>query len=138
MEKQTYKTKSGEITFDKEAIVIKDNTKKHYWNFLVIYMCSTFYGVISILRYQKTGDEFLLWSGLVIVILSVVILLIMKCFISTKSEVKRTEIISIVLKQRLNNKFLELKLKGNKIRRVNQIDTIYDELNEYINSYFKR
>ncbi len=135
MEKQSYKIKNGEISFDKESIVIKDNAKKQYWYLIVLSILWIFYGVISILRYQKTGDNFLLWTGLIIGIAHLVVL-IMTLFKSTKAEFNRTEIISIQLKQRLNNKFLELKLTGNKIRRVNQIDNIYDELNNYIaNSY---
>ncbi len=136
MEKQTYKIKNGEITFDEKSIVIKDDAKKQYRTFVFIYMCGILYGVVSILRYQKTGDALLLWLGLAIVIVNIVVL-IMASFKSTMSEIQRIDIVSIRLKQKLYNKFLEIKLKDNKIRRVNQINDVYHELKAYIATHFE-
>ena len=58
-------------------------------------------------------------------------------FRSTKSEVRKSEILSLELKERMGNKFLDIKLAGNKIRRVSQIDSIYDELEAYIEVNFR-
>lgn len=136
MEKQIYKIKNSEITFDNESIVIKDDAKKLYWIFIAKSILWIVYAITSILRYQKTGDKFLLWTGLIFGI-GFFVILIRTLFKSTKSEIKKSEIISIQLKHRLSNKFLELKLTGNKIRRVTQIDSIYDELDAYIKTNFK-
>ncbi len=53
------------------------------------------------------------------------------------SEIQRTDIVSIRLKQKLYNKFLEIKLKDNKIRRVNQINNVYHEFKAYIATHFE-
>ncbi len=136
MEQQTYKIKKkGEITFNKETIVIKDNEKKHSLFLKVNSALWIFYGITSILRYQKTGDEFLLWSGLLIGI-GHLILFFLFLFRSTKDKIPKDEIVAIHLKQKLGNKFLEINLKGNKKRIVRHIDSVYDELNDYIKTNF--
>ncbi len=135
MEQQTYKIKKGEITFNKEAIIIKDKEKKYSLFLKVNSALWIFYGIISVLRYQKTGDEFLLWSGLLIGI-GHLILFFLFLFRSTKDKIQRDEIVGIHLKQKLGDKFLEIKLKGNKKRIVYHIDSVYYELNDYIKANF--
>ena len=136
MQQQTYKIKNGEITLDEDKIVIQDNAKKQNRWRIISSSGWTFFGIMSILRYLNTGDQFLLWSGLFIGIGHLVILGFM-LFRSSKSEVFKDEITSIELKQRMGNRFLDIKLKGNKIRRVNQVDNICDELQTYIDTNFK-
>jgi len=133
---QTYNIKNGEISFDDEKIVIKDDAKKQFRLRLFSSIMWTFYGLFSVLRSMKTGDQFLLWTGLLIGIAHFVILMF-TLFRSTKSEVRKSEILSLELKERMGNKFLDIKLAGNKIRRVSQIDSIYDELEAYIEVNFR-
>ncbi len=135
MEQQTYKIKKGEITFNKENIIIKDNEKKYFLFLTVNSVFCISYGIISVLRYQKIGDEFLLWSVLVIGI-GHLILFFLFLFRSTKDKIPKDEIVAIHLKQKLGNKFLEIKLKGNKKRIVRHIDSVYYELNDYIKANF--
>ncbi|MGZ2369245.1 hypothetical protein ACXR6G_05635 [Ancylomarina sp. YFZ004] len=134
--KQIYKLKNGEISFDDEGIIILDNAKKQYWLRVFTSSLWTFYGIMSVLRFMKTGDQFLLWTGLFIGIGHFVIL-ILTFFRSTKNEIKIANIKSLELKQRFGNNFLDIKLVGNKIRRVNQIDIINHELKQYIETNFK-
>lgn len=134
--KQTYKLKNGEISFDDEGISILDNAKRQYRLQVFSSGIWTFYGIVSVLRFMKTGDQFLLWTGLVIGIAHFTIL-ILTCFRTTKNEIKMDDIKSLELKQRFGNNFLDIKLVGNKVRRVNQIDIINHELKQYIETNFK-
>ncbi|OHX64888.1 hypothetical protein [Flammeovirga pacifica] len=134
--KQTFKLKNGEISFDKEGISIIDNAKKQYSFRIFSSILWTFYGIISFLRFMKTGDQFLLWTGLFIGT-SYFIILIITLFRSTKNNIKTHEIESLAIKQRFGNKFLDINLVGKKVRRVNQIDSINHELKEYIDLNFK-
>lgn len=134
--KQTYKLKNGEISFDDEGIIILDNAKKQYRVRVLSSTLWTFYGISSVLRYMKTGDQFLLWTGLFIGIAHFTIL-ILTFFRSTKNEIKMDDIKSLELKQRFGSNFLDIKLVGNKVRRVNQIDIINHELKQYIETNFK-
>jgi len=134
--KQTYKLKNGEISFDENGIVIIDNARKQYRLRVFSSSLWSFYGIISVLRYFKTGDQFLLWTGLFIGI-GHFVLLISSFFRITKNEIKKSEIRSLELKQRFGNNFLDIKLVGNKIRRVSQIDIINHELKHYIETNFK-
>ncbi len=134
--KQTYKLKNGNISFDKDGITILDNAKKQYRLRVFSSSLWTFYGITSVLRFVKTGDQFLLWTGLFIGIAHFVIL-ILTYFRTTKNKIKMDEIKSMELKQRFGNDFLDIKLVGNKVRRVNQIGIINHELKEYIETNFK-
>lgn len=134
--KQTYKIKNGEISFDDEGITILDTAKKQYRLRVFSSSLWTFYGIMSILRYTKTNDQFLLWTGLAIGI-GHFIILILSLFRSTKNEIKLDDIKSLELKQRFGNNFLDIKLLGNKTRRVDQIDIINHELKQYIETNFK-
>jgi len=134
--KQTYKLKNGEISFDENGIVIIDNARKQYRLRVFSSSLWTFYCIMSVLRYFKTGDQFLLWTGLFIGI-GHFVLLISSFFRTTKNEIKKSEIRSLELKQRFGNNFLDIKLVGNKIRRVSQIDIINHELKHYIETNFK-
>jgi hypothetical protein len=63
---QTFKLKKGEILFDRDKIIISDDAVKQKRQTLLTSSLWTFFGTISVLRYLKTGDKFLLWSGLLI------------------------------------------------------------------------
>ena len=63
---QTFKLKKGEILFDSDKILIIDEAIKQRQIRLLTSGMWTVYGILSVLRYLKTGDEFLLWTGLII------------------------------------------------------------------------
>ncbi|NUO02958.1 MAG: hypothetical protein HUU01_20305 [Saprospiraceae bacterium] len=132
---QTFKLKNGEILLGKDKVVIVDDAKKQYRTRLISSGVWTFFGILSVLRYQQTGDQFLLWSGLIIGIGHLVILLL-ALFRTTKSEIQLNEILSMQINQQFGNKYLDIKLSGNKIRRVNQIDSIEQEVKAYIADKF--
>jgi hypothetical protein len=107
---QNYKIKNGEIIFDEKKIVISDNSKKQIRMLLFSSSSWTFYGILSILRYIKTGDQFLLWTGLFIGIAHFATLLL-TLRRTSKSQIENNEVLSMVLKQRFGNAFLDIKLK---------------------------
>lgn len=129
---QTFKIKKGEISFESDGIKISDSSKKQNRFQLFSSGMWTIYGTFSILRYLKTGDQFLLWTGLFIGIAHFVIF-ILSLFRSNQSNILFGDIKSIKLKQRFSNKFLDIRLKNNRLRRVSGVDN-YDELEDYIKS----
>jgi len=132
---QTFKLKNGEILLGQDKIVITDDAKKQYRTRLISSGVWTLFGILSVMRYQKTGDQFLLWSGLIIGTGHLIILLL-ALFRTTKSEIPLNEILSMQVNQQFGNKYLDIKLSGNKIRRVNQIESIEQEVKGYIANKF--
>ncbi len=130
MEK-TFKLKKGEISFESSGVKISDNSKKQNLLRLLSSGMWTIYGTSSVLRYLKTGDQFLLWTGLFIGITHLV-LFILNLFRSNKSEILFDDIKSIKVREKFSNKFLDIKLKNNRLRRVNGVHNS-QELGEYIN-----
>ncbi|HKM45282.1 MAG TPA: hypothetical protein VJY12_07475, partial [Dysgonamonadaceae bacterium] len=63
---QTFKLIKGEISFDRDKIIIVDDAKKQKRLTLTSSIMWTIFWIFSVLRYLKTGDQFLLWTGLVI------------------------------------------------------------------------
>jgi len=134
--KQTFTLKKGNISFDKDTITITDNAKKQHRISLFSSSAWTLYGIISVVRFAQTGNQFLLWTGLAIGIANIVAL-IMMLFRTSKSEIRKSEIVSMEIKQRLGNKFLNIHLEGNKQRRVAHIDDIEAELKQCIATYLE-
>ena len=126
----TFKLKKGEIYFEIDKIKISDNSRKHKINQLLSSGIWTIFGTISVLRYMKTGDQFLLWTGLFIGIAHFVIF-ILNLLRSNQSEVLLDDITSIKITRRFNKEFLDIKLKNNKLRRVIGIENSL-EIEEYI------
>ena len=131
---QNYKIKNGEITFDEMRIVISDNARRDIRILLFSSGIWVFYGSMSVLRYLKTSDQFLLWSGLLIGIAHFVIL-ILTLRRTSKSQIENGEVQSIVLKQRLGNAFLDIKLKNGKLRRVTLVGKVSQEIKNRIKSF---
>ena len=131
---QNYKIKNGEITFDEKRIVISDNAKRDIRILLFSSGIWVFYGAMSVLRFLKTSDQFLLWSGLLIGIAHFVIL-ILTLRRTSKSQIENGEVQSIVLKQRLGNAFLDIKLKNGKLRRVTLVGKVSQEIKNRVKSY---
>ena len=128
--KQTFHLERGDLKFEEDKITITDNAQKKRRYTLFTSGLWTLYGVLSVFRYLKTGDEFLLWTGLLIG-LGHSIVIVGTLFRSVQGEIDLKEVKSIKIRQRFNNEFLDIKLKNNMIRRVSQIDKM-GELKEYI------
>lgn len=132
---QTFKLKKGEISFETDKVRISDNSKKLNSIQLFTSAVWTIYGTISVLRYMKTGDQFLLWTGLFIGI-SHFIIFILSILRSNQNEISFDDIKSIAVKRRFSNGYLDIRLKNNRLRRVNGIENT-KELEEYIKSNLK-
>ena len=91
---QTFKLKKGEILFDEDKIIIKDDAKKQKRLTLLSSSMWTIYGTLSVLRYFKTGDQFLLWTGLFIGIAHFVVFILNLCR-TVKSEIPFDDIKSL-------------------------------------------
>ena len=132
----TFKLKKGEIYFEIDKIKISDNSRIQKINQLLSSCIWTIFGTISVLRYMKTGDQFLLWTGLFIGIAHFIIF-ILNLLRSNQSEVLLDDITSIKITRRFNKEFLDIKLKNNKLRRVIGIENSL-ELEEYIKSNIEK
>ena len=133
--KHIFKLKEGEILFDEDKIIIKDDAKKQKWILTAILFLGIINGFLTFLRYYKTGDQFDFWCGLLIGVLDILILTIW-LLRSVRSEISLKEVQSMKLKQRFNNKFLDIRLNSNRLRRVIRIDNA-TELDEYIETNFR-
>lgn len=100
--KQTFKLKKGEILFDEDKIIIKDDAKKQKWMLSLIICLGTIYGIMSFLRYFKTGIQFDFWYGLIVGLLGILVLTIW-LLRSVRSEISLEEVKSMKLKQRFSN-----------------------------------
>jgi hypothetical protein len=132
---QTFKLKKGEISFENDKVRISDNSKKQNRMQLFSSAMWTVYGTISVLRYLKTGDQFLLWTGLFIGVAHFIIF-VLNILRSNQTEISFDDIRSINVKQRFSNVFLDIKLKNNRVRRVIGIENS-EEIEEYIKSNIK-
>jgi hypothetical protein len=128
--KQTFKLKKGEIVFDEDKIIIKDDAKKQKWMLSLIFCSGTFIGIMFFLKYFKTGDQFEYRSALLAGLINILGLII-SLLRSVRSEIPLIELKSLKLNQRFNNEFLDINLKNNRLRRVNQVDNI-EELDQFI------
>ena len=129
---KTFKLKKGEISFETDKVKISDNSRKQ--NIIQLFSSAiwTIYGIISVLRYLKTGDQFLLWTGLFIGTAHLIIF-ILNLLRTNQSDINLDDIKSVKVKKRFNNEFLDIRLKNNRLRRVSGIENTR-ELEEYINS----
>ena len=131
----TFKLKKGEISFENDKIRITDNSKKHNRFQLLNSIIWTIFGVFSILRYFKTGDQFSLWAGLFIGTAHLYIFS-QNLRRTNQNEILVDEIKSIKIKQIFNNEVLDIKLKNNKLRRVTGIENSKD-FEEFMQSTFE-
>jgi hypothetical protein len=128
---EKFKIEKGEISFETDKIRILDNSKKQNLLQLLSSGIWTIYAILSVLRYLKTGDQFLLWTGLFIGMANFVIF-ILNLIRSNQSEILFDDIKSIKVKRKFGNKYLDIKLKNNRLRRVSGIEDSI-KLEEYIN-----
>lgn len=129
---QIFNTKNGQIVFETDKVSISDNSKKNNLIMLISAGIWTIFGTLSVMRYFKTGDQFLLWTGLFIGI-GHFVFFILSLFRSNQNEILFNEIKSIKVKQRFGNKFLDIRLKNNRLRRVIGVENSA-ELEDYIKS----
>jgi hypothetical protein len=133
--KQTFKLKKGEILFEEDKIIINDDAKKQKWMLSLIICLGTIYGIETFLKYFKTGDNFDFWYGLIIGLVGILTLIIW-LLRSVRSEISLDEVKSMKVRQRNGNKFLDINLKNNRLRRVIRVNN-ETELKEYIETNFR-
>lgn len=121
----------GEIVLGEEKITIRDKAKRELFIRIASSAVWTIYGILSVLRYLKTGDEFLLWSGVIIGPLHLAVLIYSLLSRTAKGEFSLQEIRMAVFKKRNGNNFLDLKLKGGKKRRISKIEPVSEELKAF-------
>lgn len=129
---QIFNIKNGQISFETDKVSISDNSKKNNLIMLISAGIWTIFGTISVLRYFKTGDQFLLWTGLFIGV-GHFVFFILSLFRSNQNEILFSAIKSIKVKQRFGNRFLDIRLKNNKLRRIIGVENS-PELEDYIKS----
>jgi hypothetical protein len=120
----------GEIVLGEEIIIIRDKAKKEKFRRIASSSLWTIFGILSVLRYMKTGDKFLLWTGSIIGLAHLAVL-IYSLFSTTKGEIDLQEIGKVIFKERNGNKFLDLKLKSGAKRRISKVETVSDELRAF-------
>ena len=132
--KQTFKRNKGEILFEGDKIIIKDDAKKRKWSSSLLTGLGTLYFIETFLKSLKTGDQFDFWLGLIFILIGISILTL-SLLRSTKSEISLNEVKSMRIKQKFGNDFLDIKLVTNRIRRVSDISDS-DELEKFIETNF--
>lgn len=127
---QTFKLKRGQISFEKDRIIISDYAKFDKYSRLITNIFLFVLGVTNIRRFYLEGNQklYYLWIILLVLILLISTITISK---SAKSVILFKEIKSTQFRQRLNSNYLDIKLKNNRLRRISQIENI-EELEEYI------
>lgn len=117
---QSFKLYTGELSFDGEKIVVSDNAGNQIRFRTISSAIWVFYGTMSVLRFVNTQDHFLLWTGLIIG-LGHLGLLLWTYFTSTQAEINLKEVQSMQVRRRFGSEFLDIKLSGNKTRRISLI-----------------
>jgi hypothetical protein len=120
----------GTVQLLEDKILIQDNAKREHIIRIVSSALWTFYGIMSVLRYLKTGDAFLLWTGLLIGVAHFV-LLVLSFFRTTKAEIDLSEVQHVTFKSRNGNRFMDLKLRNGLKRRVSKIAPISEDMRAF-------
>ena len=132
--KQTFKLEKGEILFEEDKIIIKDDAKKQKWYALLITFMGTMILISFFLKAYKTVAMFELWFELTFILIGIPLLIIL-LLKSTKSEITFNEVKSMKIKKIFGNNFLYIKLVNNRLRRVSDIQNA-KELEKYIVTNF--
>jgi hypothetical protein len=133
--RQSFKLTKGEIIFEEDKIIIKDDAKKQKW----LSSISPFMGIMILtllsLKSYNTGEQFQFWFGFIFILLGILLLTIL-LLRSVKSEISLNDVKSMRIKQGLfSNNFLDIKLVNNRLRRVIDIKNA-KELEKYIATNF--
>jgi len=131
---QTFKLLKGEILFDEDKISIKDEAKKEKWFLALLFLLPAIYAIRILVKSYQTGDQFDFWYGLILGSLGI-IFLPMVLLKSVRSEIPMKEVELMKVKQRFGNKFLVIKLKYNRLRKVDDMENA-DALEQYIKTNF--
>ena len=132
--KQTFKLKKGEILFDEDKIIINDDAKIQKWSSSLITCLGTMYFIVTFFKSLKTGVQFDFWFGLIFILIGIPLLTIM-LLRSVRSEISLNDVKSMKIKQRFSNKFLDINLVNNRLRRVSEIEKA-EELENFIETNF--
>ncbi|MCL6101812.1 MAG: hypothetical protein M1292_04890 [Bacteroidetes bacterium] len=128
--RQTFKLKKGEILFDEDKIIIKDDAKMQKWSSSLITFMGIMILILFFLKSYKTGAQFDFWFELIFILLGILLLTIL-LLRSVKSDIALNEVKSMKIKQVFGNKFLDIKLVNNRLRRVSDIQNA-KELEKYV------
>jgi len=132
---QKFQLDGGEISFEEDKIVIKDNSRRqNYFELIGTAMGTTFFAILLVRDFKSDSaydSGFLFFLGLIN--LSVFIIMLLR---STQGEIQIREIKSVNIQQRFANKFIDIKLKNNRLRRVAGVKN-KEELEAYIERYVK-
>jgi hypothetical protein len=132
---QKFQLDGGEIFFEEDKIVIKDNSRRqNYFELIGTAMGATFFALLLVRDFKTDSaydSGFLFFLGLIN--LSVFIIMLLR---STQGEIQIKDIKSVTVQQRFANKFIDIKLKNNRLRRVAGVKN-KEELEAYIERYVK-
>ena len=133
--KQTFKLIKGEILFDKDKIILKDDAKKQKW----LSSLYTFMGIMTLilhsLKSYKTGEQIQFWVEFAFILVGILILTIL-LLRSVKSVISLKDVKSMRIKQGIYcNNFLEIKLANHRLRRVINVKNA-KELEKFIATNF--
>ena len=131
---QTFNLLKGEILFDEDKIIIKDDAKKQKWMTAFLILLPSIYAIRIFVKSYQTGDQFDYWYGSILGLLGILFLtwVLLK---SVRSEILLNEVESMKIKQRFRNKILVIKLKNNRRRQVDDMENA-DALEQYIKTNF--
>ena len=111
---QTFQLVRGEISFEENKIIIKDNSRRQsYFELIGTAMGATFFAILLVRDFKTDSaydSGFLFFLGLIN--LSVFIIMLLR---STQGEIQIREIKSVNIQQRFANKFIDIKLKNNRL-----------------------
>lgn len=120
----------GTVQLSDDKILIQDDARREHIMRLVSSSIWTAFGTISVLRYLKTGDAFLLWTG-VLIGTAHLVLLVLFLFRTTRAEILLHEVRQVTFKSMNGSEFADLKLRSGRKRRVSRIAPVSDELRDF-------
>lgn len=121
---QTFKLKNGELLINDKGLLISDDARKQRLRWFFLSILWIFYGTGSVIRFIKMGDQFFLWTGLIIGI-SHLVVLVSTLLKTDKKELLFSEITLIKERKRFN-RFIDIRLKNNRVRRIMPLDNSND------------
>ena len=133
--KQTFKLIKGEILFDNDKIILKDDAKKQKWLSSLYTFMGTMTLILHSLKSYKTGEQIIFWVEFTFILVGILILTIL-LLRSVKSEISLNDVKSMKIKQGIySNNFLDIKLVNNRLRRVINVKNA-KELEKFIATNF--
>lgn len=127
-----FQLKNGQLEFTSYSIIIQDTYRRGIYLRIFMSTMWTIFGVLSYMRYQKTGDEFMLWGGIIIGGLHFIILVATLLFFSVKGNISKSEIKKLGVKNIQGVKSLRIRLKNNRTRMVYHVQDPDNELESLV------